>query len=91
MPIYFPVLPGAAKTLALLFAQALNCHNKLKRPCGQCLSCRRIASGNHPDLYILKPQGSSLKIGQLREVKDSLYLLSVAGGKKSVLFMMQSL
>lgn len=70
------------KNLALLFAQALNCHNQLKRPCGQCLSCRRITSGNHPDLYILKPQGSSLKIGQLREVKDSLYLLSVEGGKK---------
>jgi DNA polymerase-3 subunit delta' len=70
------------KTLALLFAQALNCRNDLKNPCQQCLSCRKILSGNHPDLYIIKPQGASLKIGQLREVKDSLYLLAVEGRKK---------
>lgn len=70
------------KTLALLFAQALNCGDKLKRPCQRCLSCRRILNGTFPDLYILKPQGASLKIGQFREIKDSLYLLSVEGRKK---------
>jgi len=70
------------KTLALLFAQALNCRNELQIPCGQCFSCRKILSGNHADLYMLKPQGASLKIGQLREIKDSLYLLSSEGRKK---------
>ncbi|NMB40435.1 MAG: DNA polymerase III subunit delta' [Firmicutes bacterium] len=70
------------KTLAFLFAQALNCSGKDKNPCQQCLSCRKILSGNHPDLYVLKPQGTSLKIGQLREIKENLYFLPMEGRKK---------
>ena len=70
------------RTLALLFAQALNCSSEQVKPCQQCLSCRKIKGGNHPDLHELKPQGTSLKIGQLRELKEILYLLSVEGRKK---------
>ncbi len=70
------------KTLALLFAQSLNCSNELEIPCQQCLPCRKILSGNYPDLYIIKPEGASIKIGQLRELKESLYLLSGEGRKK---------
>ncbi len=75
--------PGSGKkTLALLFAQALNCTSEQKKPCQQCLPCRKINSGNHPDVHLLKPQGSSIRIGQLREIKEKLYLLSIEGRKK---------
>jgi len=42
------------RTLALAFAQLLNC----ERPgeddaCGSCRTCRRIAAGNHPDVHLL--------------------------------------
>ncbi len=74
--------PGSGKkTLALLFAQALNCSH-IHPPCGWCASCRKSAGGNHPDLYRLKPRGSYLKIEQLREIKDSLYYLPVEGKHK---------
>jgi DNA polymerase-3 subunit delta' len=37
-------------TLARAFARALNCAGPLdQRPCGACDSCRRFASGSHPD------------------------------------------
>jgi DNA polymerase-3 subunit delta' len=46
-------------TLARLFAQALNCA-ELKNgvPCGECLSCRKITRGVHPDVqtYSLESQ-----------------------------------
>ena len=70
------------KTLALFFARALNCEDMLQRPCGQCPSCRGILNGTFPALYLLKPQGGSLKIGQFREIKESLFLLPLRGRKK---------
>lgn len=76
--------PGGSgkKSLALLFAQALNCSSELDPPCNNCLSCRKTLSGNHPDFYQLRPEGKSLKIGQLRELKESLYYLPREGRKK---------
>lgn len=69
------------RTLALLFAQALNCL-AADPPCGKCLSCRKSKEGNHPDLYWLLPEGASLKIEQLREIKKKLYYLPVEGSYK---------
>ncbi len=40
-------------TLAINLAQVLNCE-KEERPCGQCKSCLRIASGNHPDVQVIR-------------------------------------
>ena len=74
--------PGSGKkTLSLLLAQGLNC-TEPDPPCGQCLSCRKSASGNHPDLYRLLPQGASLKIEQLREIRESLYYRPMEGTRK---------
>lgn len=74
--------PGSGKkTLAFLFAQALNCTGE-NPPCGECLSCRKTKSGNHPNLFHVKPQGSSIKIEQLRELKEKFFYLSTEGLKK---------
>jgi DNA polymerase-3 subunit delta' len=44
-------------TAALLFAQALNCDDEAREttgePCGQCRSCRLIAAGSHPDVWLV--------------------------------------
>lgn len=41
------------RTLALAFAQFLNCDRPDGDACGECDPCRRIISGNHPDVRIL--------------------------------------
>lgn len=41
------------RTLALAFAQTLNCERPDGDACGECRACRRIADGNHPDVRIL--------------------------------------
>jgi DNA polymerase III subunit delta' len=41
-------------------------------PCGRCISCRKIESGNHPDILIVRPSGAFIKIDQIRSVCDTL-------------------
>ncbi|MBQ7705407.1 MAG: DNA polymerase III subunit delta' [Selenomonadaceae bacterium] len=46
--------------------------------CGECLSCRILAAGNHPDFYVVEPEQSktapNIKIGQIRTLQDAVAL-----------------
>src|SRR5678816_1638965 len=75
--------PGIGRrTLALRFAQALNCPSPLEpgAPCGQCRDCKQIEAMQHIDLHILqavdeegKPRiGGTLKVDQIRDVRRLL-------------------
>lgn len=59
---------GQMKT-ALMFAQAIFCTTHKDDACGECLECRKVEHGNHPDLTLLKPDGTSIKIDQIRELQ----------------------
>lgn len=39
-----------------------------KVPCGTCRSCRKIRSGNHPDIIHVGPSGAIIRISQIREL-----------------------
>lgn len=41
------------RTLALAFAQLLNCERPDGDACGECVACQKIARGNHPDVRVL--------------------------------------
>ncbi len=59
---------GAEKELAaLLFAQAVNCVGD-PRPCGHCVSCRQIERGVHSDVRQIRPDGSSIKLQQIKNL-----------------------
>jgi len=67
--------PNVGKsTLARVFAQALNCTGGQPIPCGACLSCRKVVSGNHPDVRILDAPNQTLKINEVRELQRDLAL-----------------
>ena len=67
--------PNIGKTTtAFTFAQALNCTGSHPVPCGDCLSCRKVVSGNHPDVRILDAPGQTLKISEVRELQRELSL-----------------
>ena len=75
----FVGLPGLGRrTLALRFAQALNC-TQPPAPgafCGQCRDCKGLAKMAHPDLNLILEEGTSdsLKVDQIRELQRSLFL-----------------
>ncbi|TCS94326.1 DNA polymerase III subunit delta' [Hazenella coriacea] len=54
---------------AIEFAKALNCEKKQIDACDQCRNCRLIEQGNHPDLVVLRPEGTSIKIDQVRQIQ----------------------
>ncbi len=71
--------PGVGRrTLALRFAQALNCLQPPAPgvPCGECRNCRQIAKRQHPDLIIVEAEseGGTLKVEQVREARRMLVL-----------------
>lgn len=47
---------GVGKRLtAMALAQAINCSERPDAGCGECLGCRRVARGNHPDVRVVTP------------------------------------
>ncbi|MEE4313046.1 MAG: DNA polymerase III subunit delta' [Desulfofustis sp.] len=58
---------------ALLVAARLNCRRPTEiGACGECLSCRKYLSGNHPDFITVSPDGGTIKIDTIRELCRSL-------------------
>jgi len=68
-------------TLARACAQALLCTGG-EPPCGQCLACRKVQRGSHPDLYVVVPQTNNLLIDQVRELQRQAALSPVEARHK---------
>jgi DNA polymerase-3 subunit delta' len=71
------------RTLALRFAQALNCEAPPQRGefCGECRACRLIMRSQHPDLHVVESESETrvLRVDQVRELQRQLVLTPVEG------------
>ncbi len=88
--------PGSVgkTTLALDLAAGLLCNDPdpSARPCRGCRGCRQVASGNHPDLHRLAPEGAGRQVkigdssrpdpGTVRHLLGELSLLPAEGGAR---------
>ncbi|TDF91614.1 DNA polymerase III subunit delta' [Paenibacillus piri] len=70
------------RQVALAFAQALYCQVLPDDACGECLDCRKVEHGNHPDLHWVKPDGASIKIEQIRELQKQFSYRAGSSGLK---------
>ncbi|MBM3471195.1 MAG: DNA polymerase III subunit delta' [Armatimonadetes bacterium] len=83
------------RTLALAFAQFLNCDRPDGDACGECDPCRRIVSGNHPDVRILDVahdkffeapekdyRGKEIPIDQIRALRQDAAYAPYQGRRK---------
>lgn len=71
------------KDVAAMFTQLLLCeepHNE--QPCGTCRNCVRVASGNHPNVLSIEPDGAFIKIEQMRALLGELKKKGMEGGRK---------
>ena len=95
--VLFTGLGSVGKTtLAMDLAAGLLCNDPDPgaRPCRDCRGCRQVASGNHPDLHRLAPEGPGGQIrigkasdpeqGTVRHIIGELSLLPVEGGARVV-------
>ena len=59
------------KDVSFLFAKSLLCKDRNGvDPCQSCSNCKRIDSGNHPDVHVLEPDGNSIKKQQIQYLQE---------------------
>jgi DNA polymerase-3 subunit delta' len=75
---------GQMEQLARTLAKTLNCLNPPHRApngqavdcCDQCLNCRRIENGNHPDVQWARPE-SKTRIITIDQIRDLIQIISL--------------
>ena len=74
--------PGSGRSsAAVAFAQALVCANK---GCGTCNECRSAREGSHPDIEIIRTEGLSIKVEEVRELLTRVAWAPSMGGWRVV-------
>jgi DNA polymerase-3 subunit delta' len=74
--------PGSGRSnAAIAFAQGLICPNN---SCGTCNECKSAASGSHPDVEIIRTEGLSIKIDEVRELLTRVAWAPSMGGWRVV-------
>ncbi len=78
---------GSGKhTLARLLASAILCR-EVDKPCGKCLPCRKIASGNHPDFITIdEPEKKTVSVDLIRQARSDIYIRPNEADRKIYLF-----
>lgn len=65
------------------FTKLMLCDNPLQNvPCETCRNCRRIDSGNHPNVHQIYPDGQFIKIDQIRELVSEMKMMGMEEGRK---------
>ena len=74
--------PGSGRSsAAIAFAQALVCANN---GCGSCNECKSAANGAHPDVEIIRTEGLSIKVEEVRELLTRVAWAPSMGGWRVV-------
>lgn len=68
---------------ALAFVKGLLCSAPGAASCGECATCVQVATGNHPDLHIIRPEEGLISIERIRTMQQELSRKSFAGSYKA--------
>ncbi|MGC6769503.1 DNA polymerase III subunit delta' [Enterococcus sp. LJL51] len=59
------------RAFALWLTKKIFCTNIIEdNPCNQCSNCLRINAGEHPDVLLVAPEGQTIKVDQIRQLKS---------------------
>lgn len=72
------------KDAAIILAKSVFCESLEDGylPCEICINCKRINSGNHPDMHVLEPEGLSIKKHQIQNLQQEFSKTGVESKKK---------
>lgn len=83
---------GIGKRLtAINLAKSVNCMSPVpfsggaEDACDACPSCRKIDAGIHPDVLMVTPSRSEIRVDEIRAVEDALSLRPFEGKRKVVI------
>ena len=87
---HFYLISGPAgsgkRTLASLLSAALLCKGE-DAPCGTCSACRKVFTGNHPDVItVTDPEHKNVAVRIVREIRDDVFIRPNEGDKKIYIF-----
>ncbi len=61
------------RQFALALAKAVNCMERGVDSCDRCPACRKIDEGAHMDVILVEPEGTFIKIDQVRQLVQEAY------------------
>jgi DNA polymerase-3 subunit delta' len=71
------------EAIALQLAKSLFCpHRDGVEPCQTCNTCKRIGSGNHPDVHWIEPEGQSIKKEQIEHLQTEFIYSGLESNRK---------
>lgn len=70
------------RLVATTFAKAVNCLEEGDDSYKSCPSCRMIDGGIHPDVAIIVPDGTQIKIAQIRSLQEKLVYKPYKGKRR---------
>lgn len=53
--------------------------------CDECISCKKIGTGVHPDFLLISPETGQIRIDEIRAIDDVLSLKAFEGRKKIII------
>ena len=63
------------KTLARLLSAAILCRSSGPRPCMECIACRKVLDGNHPDcITVDDPEKKTVTVKMVREAREDMFI-----------------
>jgi DNA polymerase-3 subunit delta' len=73
------------KFTAVNLAKAVNCLKGGMDACDECLSCKKIDAGAHPDFLLISPAAGQIRIEEIRAIDNIVSLTPFEGREKVVI------
>jgi DNA polymerase-3 subunit delta' len=80
--LFYGVKGVGKKTTAVTLAKTLNCKNNGTDSCDICTACSKIDHGNHPDIFLIRPEGIFIKIEEIRALQNQAKYRPFEGKKR---------
>lgn len=82
--IFYGEKGSGKKTLADVFARALQCEAGLDEPCNQCISCKQALNRNQPDIiYVQHEKPNIISVDEIRrQVNNSIAIKPYSSARK---------